>query len=807
MTQTLRSLLRRPGFCAVVILTLALGIGANSAIFSVVNAVLLKPLPYRAPERLALIWSRWNNFDKTWLAEGEYFDYQRMDRLFEDAAAWSLNGDVALTGAPGPESVDAMQMTANLLDVLGTPPALGRAFTATEDVPHGPPVVMVGYDLWQRRFGGDPSLVGRIVDVDGRHAQVVGIMPRGFRFPIEFQSRTAAQIVSPLGADRAAADRDGHYLYAVARLKPGVTMPAVSAELRALTQRWTEQKLYPETMHFTAFAVPVVEEVTGGVRSALVVLAAAVALLLLLTCANVANLILTRADSRRREVAVRAALGAGRAQLFRLALGESAILCAAGGAAGLALAWAGVRVLVAKAPTTVPRIAELSVDSRVLALTLALSVATGLIFALIPSAHVAGLDLSDALRDGARGQRGGLERRRGRALLVVTEMALAVLLVIGAGLTIRSFMNLQRIDPGFDARNALTLRLSLPAARYGSVESVAGFYRTLADQVRQMAGVKAAGFVRELPLATEIGDTGMQIDGKPTPPNEPGRSADWQVVTPGYFEAMRERLVRGRLLDAGDGPDAPPVIAINETLAREYFPNEDPLGQRIRIGGPTTPWRTIVGVIGDVHHNSLTTPVKRKWFVPHEQWGNLFGGPRRSMTLVVRSAGDPRALTAPITRAVHQLDPDLPVTKVQTMAEVLAVATQEQRFTMALMAGFALLALALAAVGIYGVIAYSVSQRTREIGIRLALGAEVGSVRALVLREGMVPASLGIAAGLGAALVLTRFLSSVLYGVAPVDPVVFAVIPLLLVCVAAVAVLIPAVRAGRVEPLEALRAE
>ncbi|MFI5235103.1 MAG: ABC transporter permease [Gemmatimonadales bacterium] len=804
----LRALARRPAFCAVVILTLALGIGATSAIFTVVNAVLLKPLPYRAPERLALIWSRWNNFDKTWLSEAEYLGYQRQDRLFEDVAAWSNNGEVTLTGSGGSaESVNAMQMTTNLLDVLGVAPVVGRAFTLAEDTPNGPPAVMLGYELWQRRYGGDRAIVGRGIEIDGQSATVVGVLPRSFRFPLEFQSRTPAQIIQPLQPERAAPIRGNHGLYGVARLKPGITTLVATGELQALARRWTAEGLYPAAMRFTVFTVPLIEEVSGGVRPALLVLTAAVALLLLLTCANVANLVLARADGRNREVAVRAALGAGTGQLLRLALTESLILGLSGGALGLGLAWAGVRLLVLRAPTSIPRLAELAVDWPVLGLTFGLAIATGIVFGLLPVARLSRLDLSDALRDGSRGQSGGLERRRGRTLLVVAEMALAVLLVIGAGLTIKSFRNLQQIDPGFDAHNVLTLRLSLPAARYGTVESVNGFYTRLGDEVRQMPRVNAAGFARLLPLASEMGDAGMMIEGKPTPSDQPGRSADWQVVTPGYFEAMKMRLVRGRFFNTTDSPDGAPVIAINETLAHEYFPGEDPLGHRIRMGDPTQPWRTIVGVVGDAHHNSLTTPVKRSWYLPHDQWGNLFGAPRRAMTLVVRTTGDPRALLPPITQAVHQLDPDLPLTQIATMSDVLAGATQEQRFTMALMAGFALLALVLAAVGIYGVIAYVVGQRTREIGIRLALGADAGAVRLLVLRQAIAPALTGIGVGLAAALFLTRYLRSLLYGVAPVDAATFAAIPVLLLLVATGSVLIPAIRASRVAPMEALRVE
>ncbi len=803
----LRSLARRPAFCAVVILTLALGIGANSAIFSVVNGVLLKPLPYRAPEELAVLWSRWSNFDKTWLSEAEYLDYQNQRRLFQDVAAWGDNGEVALTGPEGPESVGAMQMTANLLDVVGMAPAAGRGFTVQEDIPDGPPVAMLGYELWQRRFGGDPSLVGRSILVDGAPATVVGVLPRAFRFPLEFQSAAPAQLIQPLGPNRSAPNRGNHGIHGVARLEPGMTVEQASSELRALTGRWTEEGLYPVEMQFTAFAVPLIEEVSGGVRLALVVLTAAVVLLLLLTCANVANLLLARADGQSREVAVRAALGAGKRQIIRLALMESMVLSIFGGLAGLVLAWAGVRLLVSRAQTTIPRLAEVSVDLRVLLFTLVVAVLTGVLFGLIPASGVARIPLALALRDGARGQSDGKERRRGRTMLIVAEMGLAVLLVITAGLTIRSFRNLQQIDPGFDAEKVLTLRLTLPASQYETSASVTAFYQNLRDQVKRLPGVQEAGFVRLLPLASEIGDAGLAIDGKPIPEGLPGRSADWQTVTPGYFETMRIKLVRGRVFDVSDTPDGVPVIAINETLAREYFPDEDPVGQRIRVGGQTRPWRTVVAVVGDVHHNQITTPVKRAWFVPHNQWTLSYDNPRRSMILVARTAGDPLGLLRPVEETIHRMDQNLTLSQISTLEAVLAGATREQRFTVALMTGFALLALVLAAVGVYGVISYSVSRRTREIGIRLALGADVGKVRSLVLTQGMVPAVAGVAFGLVAAMLLTRYLRAMLYGVAPLDLLTFTIIPLLMLLVAAASVLIPAARASRVQPVEALRSE
>ena len=780
----LRSLLRRPGYCAVVVLTLALGIGATSAIFSVVNAVLLKPLPYRAPDRLAMIWSRWNNFDKTWISAAEYADYQRQATLFDDVAAWTTNDEVAITGDGVPaESVPSAAMTANTLDVVGMTPYVGRSFTPLEDVPNGPDVAMVGFDLWMRRWGGDRSLIGRTIDVAGRPTRVVGVLRRDFRFPLEFQSRRTVQIVQPAGFDRSAPDRGGHCCYAIGRMKPGITAAAVTRAVEGLAAQWTKDGLYPKDMRFTAFSVSLLDEVSGKVRLALVVLAAAVALLLMLTCANVANLVLTRADSRGREVAVRAALGAGVGDIIRLSLTESMMLGVAGGMLGLGFAWAGVRLLVLRAPTSIPRIGELSVDGRVVAFTLALSVGTGVFFGLAPLARARRLDLADALRDG-RGQSGGVERRRGRSLLVIAEMALAVVLLIGAGLTIRSFTNLTRIDAGFDASNLLATRLSLPASKYATVEGANNFFRDLGDAVRRIPGVRAAGFVRLLPLADDMGDSGLRIKGKPVPPGEPGRQADWQAVSPGYFEAMKIRVVEGRLIDQRDVADGQPVVAINEQLAREYFPGEDPVGQGIQVGEDTD-WRTVIAVIADVRHNGLVARPKRGFYLPQEQWATAYRNPRRAMTLVVRTAGDPRAVLAPVQRIVRGMDADIPLTQVTTMQDVLAAATQEQRFTMALMAAFAALALVLASIGIYGVIAYSVSQRTREIGIRIALGADVRSVRALVLREGMMPAVTGIAIGVVVALGTTRFLGTLLYGVAPVDATTFTIIPIALIDVAA----------------------
>lgn len=804
----LRSLARRPGFVAVVVLTLALGIGANSAIFAVVNAVLLKPLPYRAPDRLAIIWSRWANFDKTWVSEAEFLDYRQLNRLFEDVGSWADNGEVTLGGDQTPESVVAIQMSANLLSVLGVAPAAGRSFAEAEDIPNGPPVVMLGYDTWHRRYAGDAAIVNRPIQVNGQSAVVVGVLPKSFRFPLEFQNRVTAQIVQPIQTNRSAPVRGSHGQFAIARLKPSVTVGQASAEIAALTTRWTRDRLYPEDMRFSAFAIGLVDEIAGKVRLALTVLGAAVGLLLLLTCANVANLILIRADAASREIAVRSALGAGTREQLSLPLAESLLLGGAGGLAGLALSWAAIRVLVSRAPTSVPRLAELGVGLPVVLFTLGLAVVVGVIFGLVPIIKLRGMDLAQVLRDGARGLSGGSGRRRSREALVVAEMALATLLLTGATLTIRSFRNLQQVDAGFDASNVLTFRLSLPPGTYPDTTSVVTFYQNLVDEARRLPGVTAAGLVRLLPLAAEIGDAGFAIEGKLTPANGNGYSADWQSVSPGYFEALKIRLVKGRFFGAEDGANGSPVIAINEALAREYFAGEDPVGHRVKVGSQTSPWRIIVGVVGDVHHNGITTPVKRAWFVPHAQWGAaVFGGPRRDMTLVVRTNGAPREALPPLERFVHTADPGLALTQIATMDEVLAGATREQRFTMVLMAGFALLALVLAAVGIYGVVSYAVSEQIREIGIRLALGAGAGGVRAWVLRNSLRPAGIGLGVGLGLAALLAGFLRSILFGVAPLDPLTFGVIAPVLALVAVGAILVPATRASRVEPLEALRSE
>lgn len=805
LTQATRALAKRPAFTALVVLVLALGIGANSAIFTVVNSVLLKPLPYERPEELVMIWSKWSNFDKTWLSEAEYLDYREQPQ-FESVAAFADGGQATLTGDAEPESVDRAFLTANLFETLGAGPMLGRSFSAEEDVPGGPFVAILGYDLWSRRYGGDPDIIGQTIMVDGGAVPVVGVLAKGFRLPLEFQQASTSQIYFPMQFDEANPSRGSHSYYAVARLAPGASSAQASAALATLATRWTEDGLYPKDMQFTAFAIPLSEEVTGDIKTPLMILLGAVGLLLLITCANVANILLTRADGRQREIAVRAALGAGKGRLLRLVMSEALVLGLAGGVIGLGLAWASVRLLAISAPTIIPRAANLTVDGGVLGLTFILALGSSVLFGAMPALNLSRLNLVGALKDGGHGASDGGQRRKGRAFLVVSEMALAVMLVLGAGLLVRSFIKLTQVNPGLQANNVLTVRLSLPPSEYPANEDRVQFFEVLRHQIVELPGVIEAGFVRSLPLADEIGDAGFTIQANPVPQGAQGRQADWQVATPGYFEAMGLRLVSGRFFDESDHIDGLPVILLNETLVREYFGDEDPLGQMVGAGGAPL-WRTVVGVVGDVRHHGLTQPVKRKWYVPHTQFGSVFGITRRSMNLVVRTAGNPLASVPAIERLVNELDPNLPLTRITTMDAVIGDAVKEQRFTTWLMGGFAALALLLAGVGIYGVIAYSVSSRTQEIGIRLALGADSGMVRRLVIRQGMAPALLGLAIGLSAASLLSQLMASVLYGISPLDPVTFATIPVILAGVALLATIVPAQRATKVEPVRALKYE
>ncbi len=802
-----RALARTPAFALSAVLTLALGIGANAAIFGVINAVLLRPLPYAEPERRVTIWSRWTSFDKTWLSEAEVFDYRTRCRTLESVAAWAT-GQVNVTGDGEPERVGVAQITANTFATLGAQPLLGRAFTETEDLPGGEPVVILRYGLWQRRFGSDPAALGRTLLVNSVPRRIVGVMPDGFQLPTDYHIDRAepTALYLPLQIDPKNLTRGSHGFYGAATLAPGVTAAQATAELRSVTGAMTDEGLYPRAMQFGAFAVPFEEEIRGAIRPALLLLLSAVAFLLLIACANVANLLLARGEARSREMAIRTALGAGHARLVRQLLTEGLVLATLGTIVGLSLAYAAVAAIASLDPAGIPRISPLAIDARVLAFTVALALITTLLFSLAPALRAIRVDLTESLKEGGHQGTAGLRRQRLRGALVVAEVAFAVMLLIGGGLMLRSVRALQQIDIGFDASGVLTLRLSAPAAPYDTPEKVAAFYQRVLDRVRAVPGVARAGLIRNLPLAQEIGDWGLDVDGFV---ESPGRNAkgDWQVVSDGAIEAFGERLIRGRTFTPADTAASMPVAIINETLARAYFAGRDPIGGRIRMGSASRPWLTVVGLVQDERHNGITGIVKEKFYVPLAQFPLASGSTSRTMTIVAKTGGDPLGLIGGIRDAVRAVDPNVPVANIRTMEEVVEASMSTPRFTGFLLGVFALLALTLAAVGIYGVLAYLVSQRTHEIGIRMAVGAGAVDVLTTVLRQGAAPIVIGLALGIAGSLALARLMAGLLHGVTPTDPATFVAVPVALGLVALVASVVPAWRAVRVDPLVALRYE
>ena len=808
ITGAIRGLVKSPGFAAAALVTLALGIGATSAIFSVVKAVLLTPLPYPEPERRVQLFTRWVSFDKTWLADQELYDFRGRARTMSAIAAWSP-GQQNLTGDGPPIRLGVGLVTANTFDVLGVRPHLGRVFTAEEDVPNGAPVAVLGFNLWNARYGADPSILGRTIVLNDVPVQVVGVMPEGFRLPTDFTDSAAepTELWRPLQIDPKQLTRN-HGLYGAALLAPGQTAATATDELRSIANQLTKEGAYPEPMKFTAFALSLDEEIRGGLRPAMWLLIGAVGFLLLIACANVANLLLVRGDARVREMALRTAIGAAPDRLVRQLLTESVVLALAGAAAGLAFAWTGLRILTAIDPTSLPPLAPVRLDLVVVMFTLVLGVSTTILFGLVPALRTLRVDLVESLREGGQQATLGGARQRLRGLLVVAEVALAVVLVIGAGLMIRSLGALGRIDLGFAPDHLLTMRLSLPTARYDTPEKVVSFYRQLNERIRALPGVEAAGTVRVLPLATSIGDYGLDVEGFE---EAPGRNAkgDWQVASDGAFEALGTRLIRGRWFTASDTTDGPVVAVVNETLARTYWTDPNAVvGGHIKVGDSKNPWATVVGIVADERHNGVTGAVKEKFYIPVSQWHVANGGfLARGAFVVVRTAGDPTRLATSVREAVRSIDPNLPVANVRPMTEVVSSSLATPRLTGFLLGTFAAIALILAAVGIYGVLSYLVARRTHEFGIRLAIGAARSQVLQLVLRQGLGLAVAGIVIGVPVAFALTRVMQSVLYQVRPSDPITFVVVPAILVVVALAAAGLPAFRATRVSPLIALRSE
>jgi predicted permease len=801
-----RSLRRSPGLATAAILTLALGIGAATALFSVVNAVLVRPLPYARPDSRVMIWSRWTGFDKTWVSLREVEDYRRLP-AFRQVAAWGTD-QANLTGDGDPVRVGVATVTANTFSTLGAEALIGRTFRPEEEAPGASNVVVVSHRLWDGRYGGDPGLVGRTILIDGVGRQVVGVMPAGFRLPTDYGESAAepTELWLPLFLDPEE-DRGSHGYYAAAELAPGVTAEQASVELELLARNLTREGLYPEAMRFLPFAVPLREEIQGGVRPALVLLSGAVVFLLLIACVNVAHLLLARAEVRRREIAVRSSLGADRARLLAQFLAESLALALPSGILGAVLAALGVRAFLGTGLAGIPRSDEAGIDAGVLLFAMAVAVGTTVVFGIAPARLMLSIDPADALRDGGRGATAGRGGRRLRNTLVVAETALSVILLVGAGLLLRSLWALQRVELGFRPDHVLTARLSLPETGYVEPEKVVAFYRLLLERVRALPGVKSAGLLRVLPLGAPIGDWGLDVDGFVETPGQAAKG-DWQVASDGALEALGERLVRGRAFTTADTADSQPVALVNETMARTYWPGRDALGGRIRQGSnKERPWATVVGIVADVRHNGVTVPIKEKFYRPHSQFHLSTGFAPRTMSLVLRTEGDPAGLAGPLRAAVRGLDPNVPVAALRPMTAVVSGALATPRLAGAVLAVFAALALVLSAVGLFGVLNYLVSQRQVEIGVRLALGADPGRILRQVLGSGLRLSVLGGFLGSLGALALARLLGSLLHGVRPHDPVTFLVVPGTLFLVAFLAGLLPAWRATRVDPSATLRAQ
>lgn len=802
LRYAVRMFLKTPAFTVITVFILALGIGANTAIFSVVNALLMRPLPYSNPDQLVMIWEnlRKDNNPHNAVAPANFVDWKEQSKSFQQMAAFTAPVNYNFTGGDVPERVVAARVSAGFFQMLGVQPVQGRVFNDEEDQPGNNQVIMISNSLWQRRFGGDPSVIGKTFTLSERTFTLVGILPAGFRMPPDFQFSTLENVdvwtplaLSPDGRKR----RSSHSFNVVARLKD-VSVKQAQSEMDVIGQSLQEQ--YPATNKGWGVAVsPLKEEFVGRVRVVLLVMFGAVSFVLLIAIVNVANLLLVRSNARRREMAMRAALGATRWRVMRQLLTESILLSLIAGVIGCVLAWLGVRALVAISPANIVRINEIGVDRWVLGYIVLISVATGILFGFAPAIFSSKTDLTETLKEGGRSGGEGWRSKRLHKLLVVTETALALVLLVGAGLMVRSFRQLQQVDPGFDAPNVLTMQVALPGLKYKTPEDAVAFYDQAIQRLESLPGVEAAAKVSELPFSGDQFDNAFSIEGRPPQAEGEKLNANLRLVSSNYFKAMGIPLLRGRAFTTQDAQAKPAVVIINEAMAKRFWPQEDPLGKRLTIELNEPGPREIVGIVKNIRHYSLDVEPKAEMYVPNLSLG------QNIMSLVLRSNKDPMTLAAAARQEVLGIDRNQPIYNVKTMEDLVDQSVSTQHFSMWMLACLAAVALILAAVGIYGVIAYWVTQRFHEIGIRIAMGAASRDILTMIISQSMSLALIGVGLGLVVAFIMTRLMRTLLYGVSANDPIAFVVAALLLAGVAFMAALFPARKATRVDAIDALR--
>lgn len=815
LSNGVRALLKAPGFTAVAILSLAIGIGANSAIFSVTNALLLRPLPYKDADRLVILWSRSPglNVPQDWFSPGQYLDIKNENSVFDETCI-SIGGSFNITGFAGqaaPEHIDGARVSSSFFSLLGADAMAGRVFLPEEDQPGKPSVVILSNGFWQSHFGADKEIIGRTLTLNGNPFTIVGVMPAGFSLNKEVMPAVNgiqnAEVLVPLPlSENARANRGNEDFNIFARLKSGVSIREAQGEMNVIAERMKQQypANYPPNGGLTISVVPLLEQVVGDISLALKVLFGAVGFVLLIACANVANLLISRASVRHKEIAIRAALGATRLRLIRQLLTESLVLALVGGLAGVGIASLTVKALRVLGQDSIPRLSEVRIDARVIGFTFAVAALTSIIFGLAPALRASRVDLSDALKEGGRSSGGSASTRasnRTRKTLVVSEVALSLVLLIGASLLVRSYRHIGKSHPGFDPHNVLSFRIALPAAKYPNPDSIVSFFRRANERLNGLPGIESAAMTYSLPMSTvALAWEPIVVEGYVPGDSQPSIISNVRIVSPDYFRTMRVRLMNGRLFDEHDTKGGMETVIVDEAVAERFWPGEDPIGKRLQRANSDS-WRTVVGVVSDARQYSAEKEPPITVYFPFEQYV------ARNMFMVIRTTADPAAMVTAITAEIQILDADMPVFDVNTMDQRLYDSLSSRRFAMLLFGAFALIALALGGVGIYGVIAYTVNQRTHEVGIRLALGAQPGSILRMVVGQALALTAGGIAIGLVSAFALTRVMTTLLYGINATDVFTFVTTPLQIGAIAIIASYVPARRASRLDPMIALRYE